>query len=202
MKEESKPLYVPEGPSEGFFKDRNSKFYGLLYVVKSEEEVKEILKKLHKDYYDARHIAYAYRIGFEEIIFKANDAGEPSYSAGMPIYRRILAHKLSNTLIAVVRYFGGTKLGVSGLIHAYETAAENAILNSHKAIYIPLKTINVSLEIAKCHILNKICEEYNASIKNEIYGEEHANFTIECEKDKVEQITKGLTMCGASVCVI
>lgn len=202
MVEEAKPLYYPNGPSEGFFKDKNSKFYGFLYRVEYEEEVKEILKKLHKDFYDSRHIAYAYRIGFEEIIFKANDAGEPNYSAGAPIYRRIVAHKLSNILIAVVRYFGGTKLGVSGLIQAYETAAENAILNAQKVVYTPSIMLSVSLKISNSYILYKVCEEYNAIIKTEVYGEEHATFTIKCDKEKAERFQKDLLMVGASISIV
>ena len=116
--------------SEGLFKEKGSKFLAFAYPVKSEQEIKEILDSLRKKYYDARHHCYAYILGKDMDIFRANDDGEPNHSAGDPILGQIRSNSLTNTLIVVVRYFGGTKLGVGGLINAYRTAAAEAIANN------------------------------------------------------------------------
>ncbi len=114
-------------PSEGIYKDKGSKFLSFAFPVETEEEVKELLEQKVKEYYDARHHCYAYRLGIEGETFRFNDDGEPSSTAGRPIYGQILSHELSDILIIVVRYFGGTKLGVPGLIKAYKAAAADAI---------------------------------------------------------------------------
>lgn len=116
-------------PSEGIFKDKGSKFIAIAIPVRSEEEVKEELEKIRKEYHDARHHCYAWALGVERELFRANDDGEPSNSAGKPILGRLESHDLTQLLIVVVRYFGGVKLGVGGLINAYRSAAEDAILN-------------------------------------------------------------------------
>ena len=100
------------------------------YPVKTEQEVKDILETLRKKYFDARHHCYAYMLGKNRDIFRANDDGEPNHSAGDPILGQIRSHSLTNVLIVVVRYFGGTKLGVGGLINAYKTAAAESISNN------------------------------------------------------------------------
>ena len=117
-------------PSEGLFKDRGSKFLAFAYPVSSEIEIKEIQEKLRSNYHDARHHCYAYMLGKDKNTFRANDDGEPSSTAGKPILGQIRSFDLTNILIVVIRYFGGTKLGVSGLINAYKTAAEEALRNA------------------------------------------------------------------------
>jgi len=117
-------------PSEGFFKDRGSKFLAFAYPVSTEEEIKAIQEQLRSDYHDARHHCFAYMLGKDKNIFRANDDGEPSSTAGKPILGQINSFELTNILIIVIRYFGGTKLGVSGLINAYKTAAEEALKNA------------------------------------------------------------------------
>lgn len=113
--------------SEGVFRDRGSKFLAFAFPVYSTEEIKKVLAELRKEYHDARHHCYAYRLGAAKEIFRANDDGEPSGSAGNPILGQIRSFDLSNILIVVVRYFGGTLLGVGGLINAYRSASANAI---------------------------------------------------------------------------
>ncbi|MEQ8242439.1 YigZ family protein [Fulvivirga sp.] len=115
---------------EGLFKDRGSKFLGFATHVTSEEEVKEYLAEFRKQYYDARHHCYAYVLGADRKVFRANDDGEPNHSAGDPILGQINSKGLTDTLVVVIRYFGGTKLGVSGLINAYKLAAEEALDNA------------------------------------------------------------------------
>ena len=125
-------------PDPALFKDKNSKFYGYAFPVKTEEDAKKQLAQLKKEHHTARHWCYAYQIGTETIVYRANDDGEPNNSAGMPIYGQIQSFEVTNILIVVVRYFGGVKLGVCGLINAYKTAAQ-MILESSKIIK---KTIN------------------------------------------------------------
>lgn len=113
--------------AQATFKDRNSRFIGLVFPVENETQVKDIQAQLRKEYYDARHHCFAYIIGFDKEVFRANDDGEPSGSAGKPIHNQLLSSGVTNVLAVVVRYFGGTKLGVPGLINAYKTATKMAL---------------------------------------------------------------------------
>ena len=114
-------------PLEGLYKEKGSKFIALAFPVESVDEVKDSLEGLRKEYYDARHHCYAYVLGHAGDEVRANDDGEPNHSAGDPILGQIKSKNLTNTLVVVIRYFGGTKLGVSGLITAYKTAAAEAL---------------------------------------------------------------------------
>jgi uncharacterized YigZ family protein len=142
-KETTDTYLTLKAPAEGFFKDRGSKFIALAHPVYSEDSIKSTLADIRKDYHDARHHCYAYRLGADLKTYRVNDDGEPSSSAGKPIYGQIQSKSLTNVLIVVVRYFGGTKLGVGGLINAYRTAAADALSN---AIIIE-KTVNDIYEI-------------------------------------------------------
>ncbi len=137
LKDTYKTLASPS--EEILFKEKNSKFFGYAYPVHSETEVKTIIEQLKKQHFSARHWCYAYQTGTEKIQFRANDDGEPNNSAGMPIYGQIQSFELTNVLIVIVRYFGGVKLGVGGLITAYKTAAQMAL----EASEIIEKTIDV-----------------------------------------------------------
>lgn len=141
-------------PSEQvLFKDRNSKFFGYAFPVTNEEQVKEHIETLKKVHHTARHWCYAYQIGVENSVYRAYDDGEPNNSAGMPIYGQIQSYDLTNILIVVVRYFGGTKLGVGGLIHAYRSAAKMALENTK----IAQKTINKRMLVSCAYDhLNKV----------------------------------------------
>ncbi len=123
---------ITEPSPEVLFKDKNSKFFGYAYPVKTEDEVQDLLENLKSIHHKARHWCYAWQTGKEEENYKyrANDDGEPSNSAGMPIYGQIQSFDLTNILVVVVRYFGGVKLGVGGLINAYRTTAQMAIESS------------------------------------------------------------------------
>lgn len=135
---------IVSASEEVLFKDRNSKFFGYAYPVSTEEEIKEHLEQLKKKHHSARHWCYAWQLGKEEQQYRANDDGEPSNSAGMPIYGQIQSFELTNILIVVVRYFGGVKLGVGGLINAYRTAAQMAL----EAAEIEERTIDIEYEIS------------------------------------------------------
>lgn len=132
-------------PSEEvLFKEKNSKFFGYAFPIESEEELKPIIDVLRKVHPNAGHFCYAYQIGTDTLSYRANDDGEPSNSAGMPIYGQIQSFSLTNTLIMVVRIFGGVKLGVGGLISAYKTTAQLTL----ESCEIIEKTIDVHYQIA------------------------------------------------------
>lgn len=116
--------------SEGLYKEKGSRFIALAYPVRTEEEVKQHVAEVKKKYYDARHHCYAYILGANKDAYRMNDDGEPSGTAGRPIHGQLLSNDLTDTLIIVIRYFGGIKLGVSGLINAYKTAAKDALDNN------------------------------------------------------------------------
>jgi len=152
---------------EVLFKDKNSKFYGYAFPVLNEDEIKQHIETLKKQHYAARHWCYAYQIGTEEIKFRANDDGEPNNSAGMPIYGQIQSFDVTNILIVVVRYFGGVKLGVGGLINAYRTAAQMALEVSS----IKEKTINIffliTFEYKNMNKVMRIIKEKRLKIANQ-----------------------------------
>ncbi|MCP4553310.1 MAG: YigZ family protein [Bacteroidetes bacterium] len=146
--------------SEGLFKDRGSKFIAKAYPVQTETQVKGYLESLRKEYHDARHHCYAYQLGFDKSTYRTNDDGEPSGTAGRPIFGQISSFDLTNVLIVVIRYFGGAKLGVSGLINAYKTASKEAILSTK----IIIKTINyvyqIDYQYTEMNEVMKILKEY------------------------------------------
>ncbi len=134
---------ITKPSEEVLFKDRGSKFYGYAFPVTSEEEIKSHIESLKKSHFNARHWCYAWQLGKDYSNFRANDDGEPSNSAGMPIYGQLQSFDVTNILVVVVRYFGGTKLGVGGLIQAYKTGAQWALENSN----IVEKTIDIDFKI-------------------------------------------------------
>lgn len=152
------------------FKDKNSKFYGYAYPVNSESDIKKCLESTKKEHHLARHCCYAYQLGTEKIIYRANDDGEPNNSAGMPIYGQIQSFEVTNILVIVVRYYGGVKLGVSGLINAYRTSAQLALkeaiiiektINRHFSLKFEYKNLSKVLRMLKenqVEILNQILE--------------------------------------------
>ncbi|MEL1243933.1 YigZ family protein [Flavobacterium sp. DGU11] len=128
---------------ETLYKEKNSKFFGLAFPVSSEDEVKAILEEVKKRHHSARHWCYAFQLGTEKVYYRANDDGEPNNSAGMPIYGQIQSFGVTNVLVVVVRYLGGVKLGVGGLISAYKIGAQMAL----EASDIVEKTIDVHYTI-------------------------------------------------------
>ncbi len=125
-------FFTVKNEAEGLYKEKGSKFLSFAFPVSSEDDVKERLDGLRKKFHDARHHCYAYVVGMKDQAYRVNDDGEPSHSAGDPILGQIRSFALTNVLVVVVRYFGGTKLGVGGLIHAYKTATEEALKKASK----------------------------------------------------------------------
>ncbi|TXE07653.1 YigZ family protein [Gelidibacter salicanalis] len=160
---------ITKASDEVLFKDKNSKFFGYAFPVTTEELVKVHLEDLKKQHHSARHWCYAYQIGKteNEYQFRANDDGEPNNSAGMPIYGQLQSFDVTNVLIVVVRYFGGVKLGVGGLISAYKTAAQMAL----EASKIVTRTINqdiqLKFEYKDMNKVMRVIKEKNLKIKSQ-----------------------------------
>ena len=170
----SKPLTtyktIDKPVAQVLYKDKGSKFIGYLYPVTTEEEVKDCLLSIKKEYHDARHWCYAYRLGYDGLTYRVNDDGEPGNTAGQPIYGQLLAFDVTNVLLIVVRYFGGVKLGVGGLIKAYRTCAEETLSEAK----IEEKTIKDSFTVISSYEhVNKVMrliKIYNLEIeKQEMY---------------------------------
>lgn len=148
-------------PSEGIYKDRGSKFLGFAFPVTNEASVKEILQRLRKEHPGANHHCYAFRLGADKLFFRSNDDGEPSGSAGKPILGQIQSNDLTNILIVVVRYFGGTLLGVPGLIAAYRGAAADAITNGKIVEKQVMEIYELKFPYAAMNDVMKILKEEN-----------------------------------------
>lgn len=162
-------LSVPSS-AEGLFKDNGSRFIAFAYPVETEEEVKDIVADLKKRYHDARHHCYAYRLGYQGDRFRANDDGEPSGSAGRPILGQIDSRGLSDTLVVVVRYFGGIKLGIPGLIRAYKTSSAEALDNAGTVGKIAGKWFKVSFSYQDMNPVMKVLKDMNLRQKDQDFG--------------------------------
>lgn len=161
-------------PAEGLYKEKGSRFIALAYPVENEDEIKTIVACLKEQYYDARHHCFAWRLGVAKTCFRANDDGEPSSTAGKPILGQIQSQDLTNILIVVVRYFGGTKLGVSGLINAYREAATDVLRN---AVVIE-KTVDERLRIRFSYL---VMNDIMKIVKEEVPEILERHFELECE---------------------
>lgn len=162
-----------KAPTEGIYKEKGSKFLAFAYPVKSIDEVKSHLEQLRKDYFDARHHCYAYILGPNKDAWRANDDGEPSGTGGRPIYGQLLSADLTDTLIVVVRYFGGILLGASGLANAYKTAARDAINNAE----IIEKTINARYRL---HFEYALMNDVMRVIKDYDLTPQEQDFNLDC----------------------
>ena len=154
--------------SEALYKDKGSKFYAFAYPVQTVEQIKEILAEKRKEYYDARHVCYAYMLGYERGVFRANDDGEPSGTAGRPILGQINSSNLTDILIIVVRYFGGTLLGTSGLIQAYKTSAAEAIAAATIEERIVEKTFMSRFGYQDLNAVMRIMKDFDLAIVNQV----------------------------------
>lgn len=157
------------GPSEGQYKEKGSKFLAFAYPVASEQDVKDSLDELRKKYYDARHHCYAYVLGADRTTYRANDDGEPNHSAGDPILGQINSKQLTNTLVVVVRYFGGTKLGVSGLINAYKVSAEEALNNAQIKKIDITRAINLEYSYDATNEVMRIVNDFEIKITDQVF---------------------------------
>jgi uncharacterized YigZ family protein len=159
--------------SEGLYKEKGSKFIALAIPVNSIAEFNLSLEKIKKQYHDARHHCYAYRIGHTGDTYRMNDDGEPSGTAGKPIYNQLLSHDLTNILIVVVRYFGGIRLGTGGLVRAYKTAAQDALANAKTVVMTVTAELQIRFPYPLMNDVMRLIHEEDCRI-------EHQEFTDEC----------------------
>ncbi len=162
-----------EAKTEGLYKEKGSKFIAFAFPVYTEDEIKNILEDLRGKYYDARHHCYAYRLGADKLRFRANDDGEPSSTGGKPILGQIVSNDLTNILIVVVRYFGGIKLGVSGLINAYRTAAADALAHAVVVEKTEDEVIKIKFSYGVLNDVMRIIKDIEPAILER-------NFELEC----------------------
>jgi uncharacterized YigZ family protein len=184
------------GPAQGLYKDKGSKFIAFAYPVTSEEQAKEIVQTIKKEHYSARHHCYAWRLGHEKLLFRANDDGEPSSTAGKPILGQIQSFDLTNVLIVVVRYFGGTLLGVSGLINAYRNAAMDAINQAEIVEKLVEKQLLIEFDYG---VMNDVMKLF----KDEKLPQVDPQFDLRCRiktqirLSELSRIEEGLTKIGS-----
>ena len=158
-------------PSQGLFKDNGSRFIAFAYPVETEDQVKAYVSALKKEYHDARHHCFAYRLGYKGDVWRASDDGEPSGSAGRPILGQIDSLGLSDVLVVVVRYFGGIKLGIPGLIRAYKTSTADALQQASIVPTIAGKNFRVRFEYLSMNDVMKVLKEMDLQPRDQDFGE-------------------------------
>ncbi len=194
--ESSDTYFSIAGESQSSIREKASKFIAFAYTVTSEEEVKKYLELLKKEYYNANHHCYAYRIGHPETaIYRINDDGEPSGSAGKPIYGQLLSKNLSDLLVVVIRYFGGTKLGIPGLIQAYKSAASDALDQNRIITKVITTQICVTFPVLQMNDVMRILKQEEAEILSQDYAEDYfIRFSIRKSKsDRIKTRLLSLT---------
>jgi uncharacterized YigZ family protein len=182
--------------SEGSFKEKGSKFLAFAYPVESEEEIKQKLADLRKKYFDARHHCYAFMLGADKSRFRAADDGEPNHSAGDPILGQIRSKEITNVLIVVVRYFGGTKLGVGGLITAYKTAAEEALNNATIIECEVMHQVKLQYDFSASAEAMRLVKEFDVKILSQDFGD-RASLTGELSLRNIEAFSQKMLLLKA-----
>jgi uncharacterized YigZ family protein len=179
------------GPSEGIYREKGSKFIALAFPVETEAEIKEKLAEIQKQYFDARHHCYSYILGPNKDAYRLNDNGEPSGTAGRPIHGQLLSKDLTNTLVIVVRYFGGIKLGVSGLINAYKTAAKDALDNATIIEKTVDETYKVSFDYSVMNSVMQLLKDPYVSILGQGYEDRYL-ITFKIRRREADRIVTAL----------
>ena len=191
--EESDIYRTVKNCSTATYKDKGSRFIGFAYPVSNQEDIKPIIDNLKKEYHDARHHCYAYMLGYQRLIWRVNDDGEPSGTAGKPILGQINSAGLTNILIVVVRYFGGILLGVPGLINAYKTAASEAISNG-EIIELQVKDYyNLNFPYSAINDVMKILKEEGAGQKDQVFDTEcsmEINFRFKSSEKIISRLSR------------
>lgn len=181
-------------PAKGIYKELGSKFLAFAYPVETEEEIKNILAAVRKEYFDARHHCYAWRLGLTGEPFRMNDDGEPSSTAGRPIHGQLLSQGLSDVLVVVVRYFGGVKLGVPGLIRAYRTATQDALANAEIVEKVAGERFTVTFGYLQMNDVMKVLKDMGITPLKQ-------DFDLDCRMEvrvrlsQIEDFRKQLAFC-------
>ncbi|MCX6285572.1 MAG: YigZ family protein [Bacteroidetes bacterium] len=189
MSETSDTYFSVARKGEAIYREKASKFIGLAFPVGSETEVREILGSIRKRYHDANHHCFAYCLGPLQETYRFNDDGEPSGSAGRPIYGQLLSKSVSDTLVIVVRYFGGTKLGIPGLIQAYRQTASEALDNSGKTEKVILRNLIVTFRYENMNDVMRIQKEEELELVDQNFDNE-CRLTLAVRKSKVDKVLK------------
>ena len=174
-------------PSRGIYRDSGSKLIALAYPVSDENQIREIISEVKKEYFDARHHCFAYRLGVNGENWRANDDGEPSSTAGRPILGQLLSNELSDILVIVVRYFGGTKLGVPGLIKAYKSATADALANSKIIEKKAMTHFNVRFGYMQMNSVMKVIKDFSPTVKQQIF-DNLCSIEMEIRKGELDKI--------------
>ncbi|QHL87305.1 YigZ family protein [Nibribacter ruber] len=182
-------------PTQGLYKEKGSKFIARAYAVYSEEEVKEVLQALREEYFDARHHCYAYLLGADRSTYRANDDGEPNHSAGDPILGQIKSAGLSNVLVVVIRYFGGTKLGVSGLIHAYKTATAEALAAAEVIERHETALLTIQFGYEQMNEVMKLVKDQDLPVRQQDFHLD-CRLTLEARKGLLPQLQEQFSKLG------
>lgn len=185
-------FHTIKNPCEGFFKDKGSKFIAKANPISDLESFEKALSGLKSEYADARHHCYAYVIGLSEQSFRVNDDGEPSHTAGDPILGQIRAFDLTNVLVVVIRYFGGVKLGVGGLVNAYRTAAKEALSNAKIIPLYPKLSFSLSFPYELTGEMESLFNGFNLEFTSKVF-EQKCQFTGKVREEEAELFDKRLS---------
>lgn len=177
---------------KSLFKEKGSKFHGFAFEISDQEEVQDHLGSLRKEFHDARHHCFAYVLGLEDQQTRANDDGEPGHSAGDPILGQIRSFGLTNVIVVVIRYFGGTKLGVSGLIRAYKTAAKEALESGGVKEIFSKTDVTIEFEYEQTTQVESLIEKYDPEILSKEFSRK-CTFELSARQDSFSQFSDELT---------
>ena len=180
-----------KGPGEGLFKDKGSKFFGYAFPVAEEEQIKRVLDEVRALHPKARHHCYAWRLGTEGENYRSNDDGEPSGSAGKPILNALLSAEITFALVIVVRYFGGTLLGVPGLIHAYRESAAAALSQAEKEVRTVDIPVRIDYDFDQTNVVMQVIKKMDLTVKGQFY-EERSGLLLEVRKSYLPKIKEEL----------
>ena len=192
MVEDQYKTIVEETIGEGYYTEKRSKFLAFAHHIESVDEAKELVIAYRKQYYDARHCCYAYMLGPEQNAFRANDDGEPSSTAGKPILGQIISHELTDVIVFVIRYFGGVKLGTSGLINAYRTAANEALSNASIVVKQVEETIDFDFTYPMMNDVMRVVKEMQPRIIDQKF-DNTCSIKLSIRKSEVEQLRMRLS---------
>ena len=192
MVEDQYKTILEETIGEGYYTEKRSKFLAFAHHIESVDEAKELVIAYRKQYYDARHCCYAYMLGPEQNAFRANDDGEPSSTAGKPILGQIISHELTDVIVFVIRYFGGVKLGTSGLINAYRTAANEALSNASVVVKQVEETIDFDFTYPMMNDVMRVVKEMQPRIIDQKF-DNTCSIKLSIRKSEAEQLRMRLS---------
>lgn len=184
---------VSPAVAEGFYSEKRSKFYAFAFHVEHEDQVRDIVQSYRKRFYDARHVCYAYVLAPDASVSRTNDDGEPSSTAGKPILGQIVKNSLTDTLVVVVRYFGGVKLGTGGLIVAYKTAAAAALANAVKETRLVEEEITFTFPYVMMNDVMKVVKEMKPRVVSQTF-ENTCQIVLRIRKNRAQQLNDRLAM--------